>query len=128
MKRWKQRVISLLLAVSMVFGLTQGTVLQVEAKVADGLLQDADGIIWLTKNANGDNVSDEFSKMVEEQFKLDDMVRDALSLSSDTKVYFEGVDIGNPIELYLNMDKVEAMKDEMRDAVQDKKLLVFNIG
>ncbi len=127
MRKWKERIISLLLVVSMVVGLVQMNPMSVQAAVTTGELQDADGVIWLTKN--GDNVSDEFSKMVQNQLKLDDMVRDALGITdSKTNVYFEGVNVGNAMELLMSMDKVESMVDEMTEAIRDKKLVVFHVG
>ena len=125
MSKWKQRVISLLLAVSMVFGLTQGNVLQVEA-ASSGNLGAADGIIWLAKE--GDGVSKEFSDMIEKQLKLDDMVRDALGEPAGTKVYFDGVNVGNAVELYLNQDKIESMIEQMKTAIKNKEHVMFNIG
>lgn len=126
MRRWKQRVISLLLVVSMVFGLTQGNVLQVEAAAEN--LDQADGIIWLAKNEDGSSVSEEFESMVT-GFKLDDMVRDALGIEdTSTKVYFDSVNIGNAMELLANMSKVESMIEDMKTAITNKELMTFNIG
>ena len=94
MRKLKQRIISLLLAVSMVFGLVQVSPMQAEA-ASSGNLGLADGIIWLAKE--GDGVSKEFSDMIEKQLKLDDMVREALGEPADTKVYFDGVNVGNAV-------------------------------
>lgn len=124
MRKLKQRIISLLLAVSMVVGLVQVSPMQVEA-ANSGNLGEADGIIWLAKE--GDGVSKEFSDMIEKQLKLDDMVRDALGLPAGTKVYFDGVNVGNAVELYLNQGKIESMVEEMKAAIRNKEHVVFNI-
>ena len=126
MRKWKQRIISLLLVAAMVFGLAPANVMTVQA-AAENLAQ-ADGIIWLTKNEAGDSVSEEFRNMVI-GMKLDDMVREALDMQeSDDKVYFDGVDVGNMGELLANMGKVNALLDEMKEAITNHELVTFNIG
>lgn len=92
-------------------------------------LNKADGIVWLTKNAEGNNVSDEFSSMVQTKFLLDDMVREALGIKDETtKVFFKGVDIGNVMELFKNQDVVESLIDEMKESVSNQFLLDFTIN
>ena len=130
MRKWKERVISLLLVVAMVFGLAPANLMTVQAaEAAKENLGQADGIVWLTKNEDGGSVSDEFGEMVEKQLKLDDMVREALGITdSSTKVYFDGVNVGDAMDLFMNMDKIESMVGEMKDAITSKEFVVFNIG
>lgn len=128
MRTWTKRIISLLLAVSMVFGLAQVNPLPVQAAEKETDLGKAHGIIWLTKNAAGDSVSDEFTKMIQSQMKLDDMVCEALGAPEGTKVYFDGVNVGDAMDLFMNMDKVEDMVEEMKAAVSSNELIEFNIG
>lgn len=125
MRSWKKRIISLVLAVSMIFGLAPSTLMPVQA--AENL-NAADGIIWLTKNEAGNSVSEEFESMVT-GMKLDDMVREALGIeTSDEKVYFDGVDVGNAMDLAMNMSKVNALIDKMKEAITNHELVTFNVG
>jgi len=131
MSKWWKRSLSLLLALVMVIGLMPSglTVRAAEAVDPAQDLNKADGIVWLTKNEKGDNVSDQFSSMVQTKFLLDDMVREALGIEDETtKVYFKGVDVGNVMDLLKNQSVVESLVDEMKESVSNQFLVEFTIN
>lgn len=127
MRKLLKRSLSLLLAFVMVLGLMQ-TNLTVQAASKVAPLTDADGIIWLAKE--GDSVSKAFEKMVTSEFLLDELVREAVGEpeSSTAKVYYDGVDIGNVIEIIKNQSTIEGLVDEMKDAITGGQLIEFTVG
>ena len=129
-KLWK-RSLSLFLSLVLVLGLMP-TGLTVKAEEAVDPAKDlnkANGIVWLTKNEAGDNVSDEFSNMVQNKLLLDDMVRESLGITDpNTKVYFKGVDVGSLMELMKNQDTIEELLEEMEDSISNQYLVNFTIN
>ncbi|MBQ8230545.1 MAG: Ig-like domain repeat protein [Lachnospiraceae bacterium] len=131
MRNWWKRSLSLFLSLVLVLGLMPTGL---KAKAAEGVdpsqdLNNANGIIWLTKNEAGDSVSDEFSSMVQTKFLLDDMVREALGITdAKTKVYFKGVDVGNVMDLMRNQEVVESLLDEMKESISNQYLVDFTIN
>ena len=129
-KLWK-RSLSLFLSLVLVLGLMPTGLTAKAAESVDPAkdLNNANGIVWLTKNEAGDSVSDEFSSMVQTKFLLDDMVREALGITdASTKVYFKGVDVGNVMDLMRNQSVIEDLLEEMKNSISNQYLVDFTIN
>lgn len=94
-------------------------------------LNNATGIVWLTKNADGSSVSDDFSKMVNPGLLLDNMVRQALGYGYEDEsiaVYFNGVNVGDLLDLWKNQSTIDSLVDQMKSSIQSKNLIPFKVG
>ena len=130
MSKWLKRSLSLLMALVMVVGvLPTGLTARAEEIDPKKDLGKADGIVWFTKNKEGNNVSDEFSAMVVNDLMLDDMVREALGIEDETtKVYYNGVDVGDVWSLIRNQDTIEKLVEEMKDSISNQYPVTFTVG
>lgn len=124
---WK-RGLSLLLAMVLVLGFLPMN-LTASAEEATGNLGQADGIIWLEKVVDSNGNTDASSAFYGKIFSLDDMIREALGITDNSVVVrYEGVNLGDPMELITNQGKAEQLKDRLKAAISNHELMAVTVG